>query len=137
MKAVFKNEYKTSEGVLRNAYLVSGTPEELAAYKTAKTMDGDYYREDDNGAPLYTSSNLLLGKGSIELHIAKKTGRVYADTNEIDRIDSICKKYVNSPLGNALANLGAAQLWKKAFGSAMPIEATAPVAEPNQAGLEE
>lgn len=52
MKAIFKNTNKSGAFT----YSLTGTKEELAAYKAAK---GSYYREDENKTPLYFTTRPL------------------------------------------------------------------------------
>lgn len=59
MKAQLLNIYRSSKGTLTGTYAVSGTEEELAAYKAAQ---GEYYRENEEGKPLFFNTRLEEGK---------------------------------------------------------------------------
>jgi hypothetical protein len=130
LKAKFKNNYRTEEGVLRAAYLVSGTPEELAAYKIARNVDGDFYKEDDDGKPLWTTGKVV--PPTVNLAISKKSGRVYVDTSEEDRIAILCQQYPG-PLGHALAQAGAKHIFDKMLGKTQDEpEVEIPVTKPGE-----
>jgi hypothetical protein len=118
MNARFKHAYKKASsnpatpGKINDVsvYVVTGTPAELDAYKKAQ---GDRFVEDDKGNPLwFTTSVLPL---NLTLGIATKSGKVYADTSEQDRIATLANQYPGA-LGLAIAQQGASIIMAKAFG---------------------
>src|ERR1035437_853760 len=127
MKAIWKHSYKKASSNVAtpgkindiSVYVVSGTPAELDAYKKAQ---GDKFVEDDKGNPLwFTISVLPL---TLTLGIATKSGKVYADTSEQDRIAQLANQY-SGALGLAIAQQGASIIMNKAFGREV-----APAVEP-------
>lgn len=60
------NEYRSSKtGAPVFVYTVQGTPEELAAYKTAQ---GDNYRENEDGKPLFFSTRPIEAGSTLQVN---------------------------------------------------------------------
>ena len=83
LKAKLSNYYrsqKTGQPVF--VYTVTGSEEELAAFKTAK---GSFYREDENGVALHFSSRALSNNRneSISLTITNNNNIVADDLNKV------------------------------------------------------
>lgn len=106
-KIKFHSKYNTvdknGKGIVMFRYSVSGSAEEINQYKAAQ---GDYYRENEEGTPLYFTPNYVGDNGS--LGITAK-GKVYADTSAFDKLNSMVSRYPGV-LGQEIAKLGAAQL---------------------------
>jgi hypothetical protein len=122
MKATFKSTYVSKKGNDTFRYAVTGTAEELAAYKTAQGVN---YREDDiTGEPLFFTVR-YAGK-SVNL-ITTKSGNVIADLSELKASASIAKQFGGN-LGQSIADAAAAQFL---FGGGAPVPqaVTAPVIE--------
>jgi hypothetical protein len=120
MKAKFTHSYKKADsknpGQAKDVYVyaVSGTAAELAAYKTAQA---EQFREDETGAPLWFTTKVL--PQNVVLAISQKSGKIYADTSEGDKINNLANQYPGL-LGQAIAQVGATQLLSKIFGTAQP-----------------
>lgn len=77
MKAKFSNYYRKQGGRMVYVYHVTGTKEELAAYKEAQ---GDHYREDEtSGKPLFFSPQPLGKKNENISLMITPNGTVVAD----------------------------------------------------------
>jgi hypothetical protein len=89
MKATSIRQYRKREtGKMVFVYQVSGTPEELAAYKTAK---GEHYREDKDTKAILMFSNRYTGK-SVDL-IKTEKGDYVPDTTEFDQLANLSDQY--------------------------------------------
>lgn len=122
MKATFKSTYVSKKGNDTFRYAVTGTAEELAAYKTAQGVN---YREDDvTGEPLFFTVR-YAGK-SVNL-ITTKSGNVIADLSELKASASIAKQFGGN-LGQSIADAAAAQ-FLFGGGASVPQAVTAPVVE--------
>lgn len=74
-----KNPYRSrATGSLTFVYDVSGTPEELAAYKATKK---EFYRENEAKAPLFFTQT-FAGK-ECDMKASAKTGNFYPEINEL------------------------------------------------------
>lgn len=123
MKAKYHSKYNTvdknSNGIVMFRYIVSGTEEQLAAYKKAQ---GDYYRENEEGQPMFFTPRFI--SDNLNLLISSK-GKVFADTAELDKLNSLVNQYPGA-LGNALAQIGANKILGQTQ-SAGAVAVTAPV----------
>lgn len=84
-------------------YGVTGTPEELAKYKE---VQGDNYKEDENGNPLFFTTN--FAGDSCELIITQKN-KVIADMSDFAAAASLSKQFGGN-LGQELARAAAERL---------------------------
>lgn len=116
----FLRNYRNKKGHLVFVYSVTGPAAELERYKTAQ---GEFYREDEDGAPVYFSSK-YVGE-STKLIITSKD-KVIPDTSEFDKAASIITQY-GGDLGTALANAFASKL----TGTTAPIGASVAQPEPD------
>jgi len=122
MKATFKSTYVSKKGNDTFRYAVTGTAEELTAYKTTQGVN---YREDDvTGEPLFFTVR-YAGK-SVNL-ITTKSGNVIADLSELKASASIAKQFGGN-LGQSIADAAAAQ-FLFGGGASVPQAVTAPVIE--------
>jgi len=92
MKAAKEGSAPGTPGQLVFRYKVSGTPDELKAYKAAQ---GENYRETDDGkhTPLWFTINAL--PKSVVLGISRNSGNVFADNSELQRLELLSKQYPN------------------------------------------
>lgn len=78
-------------------YKVSGTKDELKAYKQAQGGDGpkSNYRETDDGkkTPLWFTVNVLPKQ--VTLGISRNSGKVFADNSELQRLQLLSEQYPN------------------------------------------
>ena len=89
------NPYRNrTTGKLGYVYVVSGTPEELAAYKKSKGFvdanNPGFYRENASGQPLWFEKE-SIGL-TAELKLNAEGTKFYADTTEDDMFATFCKK---------------------------------------------
>ncbi len=103
LKITFLRNYRNKKSNMVFVYSVTGTAEELERYKNAQ---GDFYREDEEGAPIFFSSK-YVGE-STKLIITSKD-KCIPDTSEFDKAASIITQY-GGDLGTALANAFASKL---------------------------
>ena len=92
MKAIFHTTNRSGS----NAYTLSGTPEEIKAYKTAK---GTFYRQTDDGKPLYFTSRPLSSETEYTMD---KAG--YLSANDVAKAQAI-KNALASVAGTSLNDL--------------------------------
>ena len=76
--------------------------------KTAlKTIQKDFYREDETGNPLWFTTRFVGEKAEVVAN--EKSGKLYADTSKLDQAASLAAQYGGN-LGQELAKISAAQL---------------------------
>ena len=98
LKAKFQRTYRSKNGNTTFVYGVSGSTEELEAFKAAQN---DFYREDEEtGKPLWFTVD-YAGKNT-DLVITR-SGKVIADKSEMDQAASLASQYGGN-FGQALAN---------------------------------
>jgi len=98
---------------------VSGTKEELAKYKE---VQGENYREDEDGTPLHYSTGVRHADGSA-LKLTRAGDKFFVDQSEKAKNISLVAQYPG-PIGDALAAQIAAKLLN---GNTASATATAPV----------
>jgi hypothetical protein len=104
MKAKKIRSYvKSGSGNTVFVYGVTGTAEELARYKEAQ---GANYKEDENGNPLFFTTN--FAGDSCELIITQKN-KVIADMSDFAAAASLSKQFGGN-LGQELARAAAEKL---------------------------
>lgn len=130
MKAKKVGSYRNEKGTLVFRHEVSGTPEELAAYKKAQ---GEFYREseDERKVPMWFSSRFY--GNTVKLGISQKSGQVFADTSEFDAAASLANQFTGN-LGTAIANQLAAKILGNLGGNTVAAEA--PVEAASAEGLD-
>ena len=62
MKVKLLRSYKSQNGNTVFVYTVSGNASQLEAYKNAS---GDFYREDENGTPLWFTTRCIGQRGTL------------------------------------------------------------------------
>ena len=95
--------YTSPKGNKVFVYAVSGTKEELANYKKAQ---GDFYREAEDGTPLWFSTRSVGNSGKL---IITTNGKIVPDMSAFDNAASLAKQYGGN-LGTELAKVAVAQL---------------------------
>ena len=107
-------------------YHVTGTKEQLAAFKTAQ---GDNFRESEEGVALWFTTRCAGNSGNLLITSANK---IVADMSAFDQADSLAKQYGGN-LGTELAKAAAAQLMGSnvatGVNSTAPVEAEKKVAD--------
>ncbi len=84
-------------------YAVTGSDEVIEQFKT---IQGENYREDDDGNPLYFTTN--SAGGSCDL-IITRNNRIVVDMSRFDEAASLAKQYGGN-LGQELARVAAEEL---------------------------
>lgn len=95
--------YTSPKGNKVFVYSVSSTKEELAKYKAAQ---GDFYREAEDGTPLWFSTRSVGNSGKL---IITTNGKIVPDMSAFDNAASLAKQYGGN-LGTELAKVAVAQL---------------------------
>jgi hypothetical protein len=106
MKAKFAGNYRKPEtGNIVYRYAVSGTADELAAYAQAQ---GDKHTVDEaTGKSMFFSVRYIGENATLGI---SRNGKVFADTSEFDKANSLCEQYKGTALGEQLARIMAEKL---------------------------
>lgn len=121
MKIKLIRSYRSKKGNPTFVYGITGSAEELEAYKVAQ---GTFYREDDaTGQPLWFTTRCVGDSGEL---IITTNGKVVPDMSKYDQAASLASQYGGN-FGEQLAKLTAQSI----LGHSAPApEATpAPVAQ--------
>ncbi len=113
MKVVLLRSYRSKNGNVTFVYAVSGNAEDLAKFKE---IQGGFYREDDNGQPLWFTVNCIGQTGKL---IITTNNKIVPDMSAFDQAHSLAKQY-GGDFGKALADASVA----KALGTAPTAEET-------------
>jgi hypothetical protein len=127
MKIKLIRSYRSKNGNPTFVYGVSGSDADLTAFKDAQ---GEYYREDDNGTPLWFTTRCVGTTGQL---IITTNGNVVPDMSAFDQAASIAAQYGGN-FGAELAKMSAASILGAGAPSA-PAKAEAPVEEESQEDL--
>jgi hypothetical protein len=119
MKINLIRSYRSKNGNPTFVYSVKANGTDLAAFKTAQ---GDYYREDDNGTPLWFTTRCVGQSGTL---IITTNGNVVPDMSSFDQAASIAAQYGGN-FGQELARQAAQSI----FGGKNHQDVTAPQASP-------
>ena len=103
MKIKLMRSYKSKKGNTVFVYGVTGSPEQLAAYKKAQ---GENHREDESGNALWFTTRCVGKSGTL---IITTNGKVVPDMSAFDQAASIAAQYGGN-FGEALAKQAAAEL---------------------------
>lgn len=114
MKVKLLRSYKSQNGNTVFVYAVSGNASQLEAYKNAS---GDFYREDENGTPLWFTTRCIGQRGTL---IITAKGKVVPDMSAFEQAASLAKQFGGN-FGNELAKATVQQLLG---GSPQPDEDT-------------
>ena len=127
MKIKLIRSYRSRNGNPTFVYGVTGSDADLTAFKDAQ---GEYYREDDNGTPLWFTTRCVGTTGKL---IITTNGNVVPDMSAFDQAASIASQYGGN-FGAELAKMSAASILGQSAPSA-PAKADAPVEENSQEEL--
>lgn len=106
MKITFLRNYRKAEtGNMVYVYAVSGTPEQLEAF--AKAQEDNHVVDEETGMPLWFSTRFIGDAGQLSI---SRNGKVFADTSEFDKANSLCEQYKGTALGEQLARVMAEKL---------------------------
>lgn len=98
--------YTSKQGNKVFVYAVSGTKEQLEKFKTAS---GEFYREDEQGNPLWFTTRSVGNTGEL---VITTNGKIVPDMSKFDQAASLAKQYGGN-LGEELAKHAAAALLGK------------------------
>lgn len=100
MKVSLIRSYRSKNGNPTFVYKVNGTSADLDAFKNAQ---GDYYREDTDGSPLWFTTRCIGAHGKL---IITTNGNVVPDMSAFDQAASIAAQY-GGDFGQELARSAA------------------------------
>jgi hypothetical protein len=122
MKASYLRQYRKPEtGNVVFVYTVSGTNEELSAYKDAQ--GSNYVEDKDSGTPLFFSVNYVGNKAGV---IITDGGKAILDTSRLDQLSSLANQ-AKGAVATELARLAAMEIL--GMNPSAPISTPAPKAE--------
>ena len=97
MNVKLKRSYRSKNGNATFVYEVSGNASQLDAYKTAQ---GDFYRESEDGIPLWFTTRCIGQQGTL---LITTNGNIVPDMSAFDQMASLAEQY-GGDFGNALAD---------------------------------
>jgi hypothetical protein len=103
MKVKLLRSYRSKNGNATFVYSVSGSDADLAKYKEAQ---GEYYREDEDGSPLWFTTRCIGQTGTL---IITTNGNIVPDMSAFDQAASIASQYGGN-FGQELAAQAAANI---------------------------
>jgi hypothetical protein len=103
MRVTLVRSYRSKNGNVTFVYKVTGSKEQLAAFKESQ---GDFYREDEHGSPLWFTTRCIGKSGTL---IITSNGNVVPDMSQFDQAASLAKQY-GGDFGNELARAAAQSL---------------------------
>lgn len=110
MKVKFLSSYRSTKGNTVFRYSVSGTTEQIEAYKAAQ---GENFRESDDGTPLWFTTRFIGNTGTL---IITTNNKIVPDMSAFEKADSLAKQFGGN-LGQELAKAAAAELLGNPSGS--------------------
>ena len=121
MKVSLIRSYRSKNGNVTFVYGVSGSAESLKAFKKAQ---GEYYRAQEDGTPLWFTTRCIGDSGSL---IITQNGNIVPDMSEFDKAASIVSQYGGN-LGDHLAASAAAKLLGSLSSTTPSVQAAPSVA---------
>jgi hypothetical protein len=116
MNVSLQRSYRSKNGNPTFVYKVTGNAADLESFKDAQ---GEFYRTDDNGHPLWFTTRCIGPSGKL---IITTNGNIVPDMSAFDQAASIAAQYGGN-FGQELARMSAAQI----LGSNAPqADASAP-----------
>lgn len=122
MKIKLIRSYRSKNGNPTFVYGVTGNASDLGAFKTAQ---GDFYREDVDGTPLWFTTRCVGQTGSL---IITTNGNVVPDMSAYDQAASLASQYGGN-FGAELAKSAAQAILGTSGASASPSVKTEKAAE--------
>ena len=98
-----KRSYRSPKGNTVFVYTVNAKPEEVEQYKTAS---GDYYRESEDGTPLWFTTRCIGQRGTL---VISSKGKIVPDMSAFEQAASLAKQFGGN-FGNELAKASVAHL---------------------------
>jgi len=124
MKIKLIRSYRSKNGNPTFVYGVTGSDADLNAFKEAQ---GEFYREDDNGTPLWFTTRCVGTAGKL---IITTNGNIVPDMSAFDQAASIASQYGGN-FGQELAKQAAMSILGGS-GASAPAKAEAPVEEKSE-----
>jgi len=103
LKAKSVRTYRSKKGNPTFVYTVEGSKEDLASFKKSQ---GSYYREDEDGKPLWFTTRYI---GEVGTLLITTNGNVVPDMSAMDKQASLVAQYGGN-FGDVLAKQGVAKL---------------------------
>jgi hypothetical protein len=103
MRVKLIRSYRSKNGNTVFVYSVSGNADQIEAYKAAQ---GDNYREDENGTPLWFTTRCIGKTGSL---IITSAGKIVPDMSAYEQAASLAAQFGGN-FGQELAKASVAQL---------------------------
>ncbi len=103
MKVKLLRSYRSGKGNTVFVYTVSGSKEQIEAFKAAQ---GDNYREDEHGNPLWFTTRCIGNTGTL---IITSKGKVVPDMSQYEQAASLAKQFGGN-FGQELAKASVAAL---------------------------
>lgn len=103
MKITLIRSYRSRNGNATFVYGVRGNASDLAAFKQAQ---GEFYREDTDGTPLWFTTRCVGNQGKL---IITTNGNVVPDMSAFDQAASLASQYGGN-FGQELARQAAGQI---------------------------
>lgn len=110
MNVSLARSYTSKNGNKTFVYNIKGTKAELAEYQTAC---GEFYREDENGVPLWFTTKCIGKTGKL---LITTNGKIVPDMSEFDEAASLAAQYGGN-FGAELAKAAAQRLSGKRISS--------------------
>ena len=98
--------YRSQNGNVTFVYVVKGSKEELQRYKE---LQGDFYRQDDEGNALWFTTHCIGERGKLKITI---NDNVVPDMSEFDQASSLSEQYGGN-FGQELARISAQRILGK------------------------
>ena len=103
IKVNLKRSYRSQNGNTVFVYAVTAKPEEVEQYKQAS---GDYYREQEDGTPLWFTTRCIGNSGTL---VITSKGKIVPDMSAFEQAASLAKQFGGN-FGNELAKASVAHL---------------------------
>jgi hypothetical protein len=87
MKVSLIRSYRSKNGNATFVYVVKGNASDLEAFQVAQ---GEYFREDDNGQPLWFTTRCIGPEGQL---IITTNGNIVPDMSAFDQAASLAEQY--------------------------------------------
>ena len=100
MKVSLIRSYRSKNGNPTFVYKVSANAKDLKAFKKAQ---GDFYREDEDGNPLWFTTRCIGNQGTL---IITTNGNIVPDMSAFDQAASLASQY-GGDFGQQLATMSA------------------------------
>ena len=103
MNVTLERSYRSKNGNVTFVYKVTGSKADLAKFKE---LQGEYYRESDNGTPLWFTTRCIGKSGKL---IVTSNDKIVPDMSEFDQAASLTAQYGGN-FGHELAKAAASKL---------------------------